>query len=174
MGPRGSGADTPSSARLHTPTRPKGLAARGSWQWAVSPPAPGPGRLHQRSDGTRRAGFTALAPDQCWGYCAAGPDLGSRRRNGWSIADRLPAELVVEALEMPAGGPDRSAPSSIPIASPCTQAGGSGTGPAIAAARLYAEVAGAAMSHGPQQGRAQGAGEAGADLQQGRPGCLRH
>jgi transposase InsO family protein len=60
-----------------------------------------------------RRRFVADAPDRLWltditehptregkVYCAAVPDVYSRRIVGWSIADHLRAELVVDALEM--------------------------------------------------------------------------
>lgn len=57
--------------------------------------------------------FTADAPDRLWGtditqhrtsegwvYCAAVIDVFSRRCVGWSIAERLRTELVVDAIDM--------------------------------------------------------------------------
>ena len=38
--------------------------------------------------------------DQGWVYCAAVIDVYSRRCVGWSIADHLRTELVVDALDM--------------------------------------------------------------------------
>ena len=36
---------------------------------------------------------------RCWVYCAVVLDVFSRRVVGWSIADHLRTELVVDALE---------------------------------------------------------------------------
>jgi putative transposase len=60
-----------------------------------------------------RRNFTAAGPDQLWCtditehptsegrvYCAAVLDVFSRRIVGWSIADHIRAELVVDALQM--------------------------------------------------------------------------
>ncbi len=74
-------------------------------------------RHHQRSEATWpdhvKREFTADAPDRLWVtditqhrthegwvYCAAVLDVFSRRVVGWSIADHLRTELVVDALEM--------------------------------------------------------------------------
>lgn len=50
-----------------------------------------------------------------WVYCAAVLDVCSRRIVGWSIADHLRTELVVDALEMARWRRGPSAPSSTPI-----------------------------------------------------------
>jgi putative transposase len=41
-----------------------------------------------------------MQADQGWVYCAVVLDTYSRRVVGWSIADHLRTELVVDALEM--------------------------------------------------------------------------
>ncbi len=71
------------------------------------------GRLPPVHDDLVRRRFVADAPDRLWltditehptregkVYCAAVLDVYSRRIVGWSIADHLRAELVVDALEM--------------------------------------------------------------------------
>ena len=86
------------SAGLHGIYRRRGRHAR---------PAPA---VH---DDLVRRRFVADAPDRLWltditehptregkVYCAAVLDVSSRRIVGWSIADHLRTELVVDALEM--------------------------------------------------------------------------
>ncbi len=86
------------AARLYGVYRRRGKRAR---------PAPA---VH---DDLVRRRFVASAPDRLWltditehptregkVYCAAALDVYSRRIAGWSIADHLRGELVVDALEM--------------------------------------------------------------------------
>jgi putative transposase len=81
-----------------------GFTASASWRTAIPSIAP---QDHLRLP------FVADAPDRLWVtyitqhrttegwvYCAAVLDVFSRRVVGWSIADHLRTELVVDALEM--------------------------------------------------------------------------
>lgn len=45
-------------------------------------------------------GITQHRAKDGWVYCAAVIDVFSRRVVGWSISDRITAEIVVDALEM--------------------------------------------------------------------------
>jgi putative transposase len=78
---------------------------RRRWRHGKPPEATWPDRVERR--------FTAERPDrlwvtditqhrtgQGWVYCAAVIDVYSRRCVGWSIADHLRTELVIDALDM--------------------------------------------------------------------------
>lgn len=56
-----------------------------------------------RADGPDRLWFCDITQHRArdgWVYCAAVIDAFSRRVVGWSISDRVTAEIVVDALEM--------------------------------------------------------------------------
>lgn len=63
-----------------------------------------------------------------WVYCAVVLDVYSRRVVGWSIADHLRTELVVDALEMAGCTANLLGPWCIRTAAPNTRRGCSGTG----------------------------------------------
>jgi hypothetical protein len=70
------------------------------------------------ADAPDRLWFTDITQHRArdgWVYCAAEIDAYSRRIVGWSIADHLRSELVVDALEMA-----RWQPSSKPFTTPPT------------------------------------------------------
>ena len=135
---RKRGARLMRSAGLHGIYRRRGRHAR---------PAPA---VH---DDLVRRRFVADAPDRLWltditehptregkVYCAAVLDVYSRRIVGWSIADHLRTELVVDALEMarwrrqPTRGETvvHSAPSPATSSRPCATTSPS-TGPCVRA-----------------------------------------
>lgn len=91
-------------ARLMRLARLHGIGRRRGWRHRPAP------AVH---DDLVRRRFVADAPDRLWltditehpthegkVYCAAVLDVYSRRIVGWSIADHLRSELVVDALEM--------------------------------------------------------------------------
>jgi putative transposase len=116
--------------RIERLMRLAGLQGVHHRKWRYS----GSGRLPAVFEDRVKRVFSADAPDKLWVmditqhrtsegwvYCAAVIDVFSRRCVGWSIADHLRTELVVDAIEMArwrGGGENLSAPSSIPTAEP--------------------------------------------------------
>lgn len=61
-----------------------------------------PAETHQSKDWQSAAGrpYTQHRASDSWVYCCAVMDAWSRRIVGWSIADHIRTELVIEAIDM--------------------------------------------------------------------------
>ena len=84
----------------------------------------------ERPDALWVTDITQHRTSQGWVYCAVVLDVFARRVVGWSIADHLRSELVIDALDMARWRrrPPRGRPWSIPITAANTPAGPSGSG----------------------------------------------
>jgi putative transposase len=93
----------PANARARSvrrlPATAKGLHGTGSGRHTVS--GSGPGRfVADRPDALWLTDITQHRTGEGWVYCAVVMDVYARRVVGWSIADHLRSELVIDALDM--------------------------------------------------------------------------
>jgi putative transposase len=75
-----------------------GVSHSGCYEWKDRPPSP-----REVADGPNRSWVTDVTQHptrEGWAHCAVVLDVFSRRVAGWSIADHIRAELVVDALDM--------------------------------------------------------------------------